>query len=254
MAPYYESNRGVSEYLLFHYGKPGGLAPISLAPSGAFEFPVRCVQDCLDPERLPEEARALDLGCAVGRSSFELARHCASVVGIDYSRAFVKTAERLRSRGSVSFSVVEEGELTLTQIARVSTGVDRSRVRFERGDAMNLRASLGSFDVVLMANLIDRLPDPRRCLRRLPALVNPGGQLIITSPYTWLPEYTPRSKWLGGRRRAGRSVRTADALLDILSPDFSLVRRRDLPFVIREHARKFQLGIAEATIWRRAAR
>ena len=176
------------------------------------------------------------------------------MIGIDYSRAFVKTAERLRDRGAVSFSVVEEGELTQMQVARVPAGVDRSRTRFERGDAMNLRASLGSFDVVLMANLIDRLSDPRRCLRRLPALVNPGGQLIITSPYTWLPEYTPRSKWLGGRRQAGRPVRAADALLDILSPDFSLVRRRDLPFVIREHARKFQLGIAEATIWRRAAR
>ena len=30
-------------------------------------------------------------------------------------------------------------------------------VRFETGDAMDLRGDLGSFDVVLMANLIDRL-------------------------------------------------------------------------------------------------
>jgi hypothetical protein len=26
---------------------------------------------------------------------------------------------------------------------------------------------------------------------------------------------------------------------------------KDLPFLIREHARKFQLSVAQATIWRR---
>jgi len=29
------------------------------------------------------------------------------------------------------------------------------------------------------------------------------------------------------------------------------LRRRDLPFLIREHARKFQLAVAEASIWQR---
>jgi len=33
--------------------------------------------------------RALDLGCAVGRSSFELAREYQEVVGIDISQTFI---------------------------------------------------------------------------------------------------------------------------------------------------------------------
>ena len=33
---------------------------------------------------------------------------------------------------------------------------------------------LGSFDLVLMANLIDRLYKPTDCLALLPGLVNPG--------------------------------------------------------------------------------
>jgi 2-polyprenyl-3-methyl-5-hydroxy-6-metoxy-1,4-benzoquinol methylase len=33
--------------------------------------------------------RALDIGCAVGRSSFELARNFKEVVGIDFSHRFV---------------------------------------------------------------------------------------------------------------------------------------------------------------------
>jgi hypothetical protein len=36
-----------------------------------------------------------------------------------------------------------------------------------------------------------------RLLKRLPELVKPGGQLFITTPFTWLDEYTPPANWLG---------------------------------------------------------
>jgi hypothetical protein len=75
--------------------------------------------------------------------------------------------------------------------------------------------------------------------------------LIIVSPYTWLAAYTPPRNWLGGRMRAGQPARTFDALRRVLSPHFKLVKRLDLPFLLREHARKYQLGIAEAGVWSR---
>ncbi len=248
---YYETDRAVSEYLLFHYGMTAQLLPPLLVHAGALNFPVRCVTECLEPRRLPKKARALDLGCSVGRSSFELARRCAEVVGIDYSKRFISTAGHLRKNGSFLFGCVEEGELTRPCTAVVPQEIKRERVAFERGDAMNLRRDIGVFDVVLMANLIDRLRDPRKCLAQMRRLLKPGGQLIITSPYTWLLEYTPRKNWLGGFLRGGGRVKTFDALKKELAPDFQLSRRRDLPFLIREHARKFQLGVAEATVWLR---
>src|SRR5712691_9068529 len=79
--PYYETDRALSEYLLFHYGAPEQLLPYAFGPTDALNFPGRCVTECLSVTRLPSQARALDLGCAVGRSSFELARSCAQVVG-----------------------------------------------------------------------------------------------------------------------------------------------------------------------------
>jgi putative 4-mercaptohistidine N1-methyltranferase len=244
---YYDSARGISEYLLFHYGGFEQRLPAALAD--ALRFPVRCVSECLDVTRLPQQARALDLGCAVGRSSFELARHCAQVIGVDFSAHFVNVATRLRDEGSVTFQYIEEGELTHPCHAIVPPEIDRSRVNFEQGDAVNLRSALGVFDVVLMANLIDRVNNPAKCLAQLPELLKPGGQLVITSPYTWLAEYTPRENWLGGFMRNGQPVNTFDTLQKILAPHFGLSRRQDLPFVIREHARKFQLGFAEATVW-----
>ena len=68
---YYDSERALSEYLLFHYGGQADRIPVSLA--AALQFPVRCVKECLDATLLPFQARALDLGCAVGRSSFSAA-------------------------------------------------------------------------------------------------------------------------------------------------------------------------------------
>jgi putative 4-mercaptohistidine N1-methyltranferase len=245
-AGYYESERGAAEYLLFHYGDRKLRLPAGWVDPGALEFPARCVSQCLDPARLPANARALDLGCSVGRGSFELARHCAEVIGVDFSKTFIDIANHLRRRGSIRFQSVEEGDLTQSRQATVPPDIDRKRVKFETGDATRLRPDLGQFDVVMMANLIDRLASPLKCLKQLPSLLPPGGQLIIASPYTWLPNCTPKKNWLGSR-----TAGTFDTLTRILAPDFKLTRRLDLPFLLREHARKYQLGISEATVWLR---
>jgi putative 4-mercaptohistidine N1-methyltranferase len=184
-------------------------------------------------------------------TTFELARYCVRVIGVDYSRVFVETARRLQREGELLFHYTEEGSLTLSAVARVPAEIDRTRVAFEAGDAQQPRADLGSFDVVLMANLLDRLREPRRCLEGLPQLVRGGGQLIITSPCTWLEEFTPREDWLGGFAREGRRIKTLDTLQELLGPAFELAERKDLPLLIREHARKFQWSVAEASRWLR---
>ena len=107
-------------------------------------------------------------------------------------------------------------------------------------------AGLGTFDLILMANLIDRLPDPARCLAQMPALVTAGGWLIITSPYTWLEEYTPRGNWLD------QGQGTLTALRAHLGADFTLAHTFDLPMGIRAHHRKSQGTVTEASVWRRS--
>ena len=247
----YESDKLLHEYLLFHYGSPEEVMPWPQGPRDATDYAVRCVSECLDLSVLPSNARALEVGCAVGRSSFELARHCTEVVGIDFSSRFIDAAREIAASGSMQYTRVEEGVLVSTASAQVPEGVDPSRVRFERGDAHALPADDGEFDVVLAANLIDRLHTPRLFLAQLPRLLRRGGQLIITSPYTWLSEYTPAEEWLGGTLEMGQTRQTLDGLKRALESEFILLRTADLPFVIREHARKFQWSVAQASIWRR---
>jgi hypothetical protein len=40
-------------------------------------------------------------------------------------------------------------------------------------------------------------------------------------------------------------------LASILEPHFQLETEKDLPFLIREHSRKFQYGISLGSRWRR---
>jgi putative 4-mercaptohistidine N1-methyltranferase len=246
---FYDTDRAVSEYLLFHYGEDREVLPWGFGPVGALNYPARCVSELLDLGRLAAGARALDLGCAVGRSSFELARHCAEVVGIDYSHPFVDAAIQLRRDGCMNYSFAEEGDIRTSAVARVPSGIDRERVLFEQGDAQHLREDLGTFDVVLMANLLDRLPRPTELLRGLAGRVRSGGQLLVTTPCTWLEEYTGREEWLGGYERDGVQVRTRFTLGQVLGGDFECIAEVDLPFLIREHSRKFQWSVAMGTVW-----
>jgi putative 4-mercaptohistidine N1-methyltranferase len=243
MSAVYESGKLLAEYLLFHYGGPDEILPPGMPfPAGmreALGFPCRTV-GCFTPG---PAARGLDLGCAVGRSTFEMARECAEVTGIDFSHAFIDAAERLRRGESVCHARLEEGSIATPLAARMPAGIDASRVRFEQGDAMHLPDRLGSFDRVHAANLLCRLAEPRRLLARLPALVRTGGELVLATPCTWLEEFTPRGNWPAGS--------TIDWLHDTLDPDFTLLRRSDEPFLIRETARKFQWSLSLVSVWRR---
>jgi putative 4-mercaptohistidine N1-methyltranferase len=243
---FYESDAAVEQYLLFHYGTPEQICPLLPDARTACGFPARCVSESLRRIVLQKRTRALDLGCAVGRSSFELGRHFDEVVGIDFSARFIAAAERMRDERVVTVRVPGESAATDEMRLELPDDLRIENVRFEQGDACNLRADIGTFDLVLMANLIDRLPDPARCLARLSDLISPGGWLVVTSPYTWLEEYTPREKWLDGGGRGALS-----ALKERLDPAFDLRHVFDLPFLIREHRRKYQWSVAEANVWQR---
>lgn len=235
----YETRRLLDEYLLFHYGSADDVLPWAFGPREALGFAVRTVRELIDPSR--EVKCALDLGCAVGRSSFELAAEGAEVLGIDFSSAFITVASELKTNGQLGYERRDEGAATTNLTANVPGHLPRTRVSFEKGDAMDLRADLGTFDLVHAANLLCRLPAPEKLLSRLPALVHSGGQLLLATPCTWLTEFTPRENWPASSTR--------DWLVAKLSNHFTLDLQIDMPFLIREHARKFQWSVALGTRW-----
>jgi putative 4-mercaptohistidine N1-methyltranferase len=214
--------------------------------TASLPFPVRCVRELLDTRLLPATPWALEVGCSVGGAAFELARYCEQVEASDYSASFISAAEMLKRDGKLHAERAIEGTISRPFEATVPSEIDRSRVHFTVADATALPGSLGDFDIVLAANLLCRLPSPDTFLSRCKSLVKPGGQLLLATPFTWLEEYTPLENWIGGTDPNRRSEAELSLRLD---SDFELHCRRDLPFLIREHERKFQLGISLGTCW-----
>ena len=239
----YETDRLLDEYLLFHFGSDDEiLNPSATWPAGmraALGFPVRTVSH-FEKNQVP---RGLDLGCATGRSTWEMARTCSSVIGIDYSDSFIRAANTLRTGTPLPYSRLEEAHIRTPLRASAPGDIDASRITFQQGDAMHLPADLGSFQRVHAANLLCRLSHPTRLLDRLPALVAPGGELVLATPCTWLAEFTPPDQW--------PTPDTASWLTSRLSPHFTLQHSTQEPFLIRETARKFQWTLALVTTWKR---
>ena len=241
----YETDRLLAQYCEFHYGPEY---------FGVANFPKACAGLCLEYMAERPRHRALDIGCATGRSAFELARGFEAVEGIDFTARFIRLALQLKERGEIAYAIATEGDLTesrLIRLADLGLADAADRVAFWQGDAANLKPQFTGYDLIFAGNLIDRMLRPRAFLETVHERLNPGGLLILTSPYTWLEEFTPKSEWLGGFTREGRPMTTLDGLHAILDARFHLIDRRDVPFVIRETARKFQHTLAEMTVWER---
>lgn len=242
----YESDSSVSQYCEFQYG------------AGHFNvknFSVATAEEAVRYARAHDIAmdNALDLGCATGRTSFELARDFAAVTGIDFSARFIQVGVDLQRKGRISYLRSEEGSLSSPQehtLAEFDLENSKDKVDFRQGDACNLKTHFRGYDLILATNLIDRLYEPRLFLESVHERINDEGMLILTSPYTWLEEFTAKAYWLGGYRdENGQAVHTLDTLKTILDEHFTLADTKDIPFVIRETPRKFQHTVTQMSVW-----
>jgi len=241
----YENAQSLSEYLIFHYGTDAQILPYGVGPSAALGFPVRSVRNLI----AGRGDQAYDLGCAVGRSTFELTHYARNVQGFDLSTAFISAAKSLLEHGHHETSMLIEGEIRETIDVRAPKIAADSSIGFHVGDAVDLAKSLPPADIVLAANLLCRLPTPGEFLLSMQRLIKPGGQLILVTPFTWLDTFTPREAW--PRDDQGKAIPGAVWIKEVLGSNFDLEHAEDLPFLIREHARKFQWSVSLGMRWRR---
>jgi ubiquinone/menaquinone biosynthesis C-methylase UbiE len=114
-----------------------------------------------------EEARVLDVGCGSGATNLTLAQHFPrfQLVGIDLSDPLIDLAGR--SSQAQGFY---------------------DRVRFEKGNALQIPYENGSFNVVLNLNMVHLVKDPVRMLDEIERVLAPDGFLFIADL---------RRSWLG---------------------------------------------------------
>ena len=243
----YEQDDTIHQYLLMHYGSESEKfnASLNIQFPPTIQLPDECAK--FAHKYAKKFDKALDLGCAVGAAGFKLAEHFNHVTGIDYSQSFVNVANQLKDTGAFPYKRHEIGDIYTDMTAKIAPNIDRNRTIFEQGDACNLPDSLQNFDAVILSNVICRLPNPSQCLQRMSGvngLVKSGGVLVLTAPYSWYEAFSPKEQWITGNGNPLDSLK-------ILLSNFELLEEKNLPFVIREHQRKFEYIITHATIWRR---
>lgn len=241
----YEDDLVVGRYLDFHYG-----------PRAA--YPAMCAVRCTEVARelgVPMQ-RALEVGGGPGRAAFELSKTYRHVDAGDHSEAFVRLADQLYREGNLQWRVLEDrtgGNILERSFSLDGQHVDN--VRFAWMDAHSLPSELTGYDLVCGFNLIDRLSHPRDFLSTIKARMNPGALLVLSSPYTWLEEFTAQEQWLGGFKYGDNDAPSSyEGMKELLQTQgFMEVKEpEDVWFEFEElgNGRKSQKTCAQMTFWR----
>ena len=114
--------------------------------------------------------RVLDLGCGAGRHAFEAYRRGARVVAADLD------ARELATVNGMFAAMGMEGEAP-PPAAAVAI----------RGDATRLPFGNGVFDKVIVAEILEHVPNDQAAMSEVARVLRPGGIAAVTVP-AWLPE------------------------------------------------------------------
>ena len=114
--------------------------------------------------------RVLDLGCGAGRHAFEAYRRGARVVAADLDHG------ELNGVGGMFAAMRAEGEVR-PPAGGAALAADATKLPFPDG----------AFDAVIVAEILEHIPDDSAAMAEVARVVRPGGSVAVTVP-AWLPE------------------------------------------------------------------
>jgi len=188
----------------------------------------------------------IDIGCAVGRTSFELAEALDDIVlGIDLNFGMLKTAATILEKGFVSYPQ-RRGGIAFERRRFPATFEKAGHVDFWVCDATALPFADQTFSAGVSLNVLDCVWSPYDYLKEISRILIPGGNALMSTPYDWTANATPIEAWLGGHsQRSEHKGSSPDILRSLLSggghpnavEDLELVSERNLPWTLRLHDR-----------------
>lgn len=146
----------------------------------------------------------VDLGCAVGGTSFTLAERFADrhVLGLDLNWTLLRAAQEMWKTGALSYPLRETG-LVHRQVTRRIAAEAARPAGFWIADALAPPLPPGSAALVVALNLIDCVQAPAALLQAIDTLLAPGGVCLLATPYDWSTAATPVEAWIGGHSQRG---------------------------------------------------
>ena len=229
----YENSKVISSYLWSHYGdwlNDSDWIPAYLKWASLIN---------------PIDGFSLDIGCAVGRTVFELARKSKFSIGIDLSLSFVKTSRELMKRGELNFELIEEGYITKPAKIKLSDEFQRENIDFIVADALALPFKGELFKCVTSLNILDKVPSPLKHIEEMNRVSSfKDAQILISDPFSWNEEVAKIEDWLGGKREGNYSGYGIENLIEILKnhihPSWSINQIGEVFWKIRNHRNHFE--------------
>lgn len=242
----FETDEAICQQLDSHYGEPVMSLPL---------YPKQLAQEVMTYVNLQGVAKSkvLDLGCGVGRCSFELAAYFERVDGVDFSAGLIQHPVKLQQKHRVRYTIEQSGDvLDYNEVDLKNLGLGESvdKVNFSQGDASNLKNIFNGYDAIVLQNSLERTYDPQQLLQTLATRLNKGGLLFIASDYNFSEQHTEKQKWLSGIKVNGENVVGIDGLHAILSPTFELVDDKELTRVVKKNQRNFAVSQCQLSVWR----
>jgi len=241
----YETNPKVCQQLESHYGQN------YLTITNYSQKIVSVVMEYVEQCKITTD-KLLDLGCSVGRCSFEFAKHFNHVDGVDFSASIIQHGVKLQNNKRVKYVIEQEGEIVdfkEVELSSLALSESASHVNFYQGDASNLKDIFEGYDVIVAQHVLEKTYHPALFLKTVQQRLKTNGLLIIVSNYQFSEQSTEKSKWLTGVKINGENVCGIDGLLPFLSDSFNLIGQHDLTRVLKENQRNFQVSHCQLTAW-----
>ena len=212
--PYDSTRQFLSSYTWDHYADCDPEEPPATVaqPGGA----VRCLDAGLSLVSGTPDGLTLDIGCSVGRTTFELAqRRDGLVLGVDLNVPMLRLAARVLRQGRVVYPRRRVG--IVYDRRDFGVGFEGSeRVDFWAMDATQLPLPQGTVALVSAMNVLDCVSSPLHLLESISNALMERGHGVLVAPYDWSPGATPIEGWIGGHSQRGPTRGATEPLLTML--------------------------------------
>lgn len=177
---------------------PPPIAPAPPAPTLLSPGAVRRTLAAALAQLPASNGPVLDIGCAVGRTSFDLAAATPGLVlGIDLNWPLLSIGRGIVDHAQLSYPHRRLGMRFERRRHAVSfTGGDR--VDFWIADALALPFRSHTFGLVAAMNVIDCVSSPPRLIAEMARVLMSGGGAAIATPFDWSSQVTPPEAWVDG--------------------------------------------------------
>lgn len=161
-----------------------------------------------------------DIGCSLGRGTFELAQATGDLAaGIDLNFSMLRLAEQIRRTGRARYARRRVG-LVFENIDEPAPPLPAHNVSFWCADVSTLPFASAAASGAIAMNMLDCVPSPLALLLETSRILAPSAPAILATPFDWAAGATEAAAWLGGHsQRSAHGGSSLTELRRVLSPE-----------------------------------